>query len=265
MSASTLAASAGARSRAAMLYAGVVMAVIVLLFADVVRHVAMPALAGLLIVIGFSTVKPSRIMSVARTGRVPLTVMSLTLVLTMVIPLQYSVVIGVGISLLLFVVGQSSRLIAKRLVVHPDGRIELTETPDDVEANEVVVLQLYGSIFFATAQALRDQMPSVTSRTRNAVVIIRIRGADDAGSTVMDVLAQYATALREADSRLAVVTDSDRVARQLRQTGVADLLGAERLYRSSAFIGETTRRAHEDAVTWIGRRRDDMETTDPRG
>ena len=265
MSASTLAASAGAQSRAAMLYAGAVMAVIILLLADIVRYVAMPALAGLLIVIGVATVKPSRITSVARTGSVPLTVMLVTLVLTMVIPLQYSVVVGVGLSLLLFVVGQSSRLVTKRLVLHSDGRIELTAVPEHVPADEVVVLQPYGSIFFATAQTLRDQMPSVTSETRNSVVIIRIRGADDAGSTVMEVLAQFATALRESQSRLAVVTDSDRVARQLRQTGVADLLGAERLYRSSAFIGETTRRAYDDAVDWIERHREDVSPGDGDG
>jgi SulP family sulfate permease len=262
MSASSLVASAGARSRAALLYAALVMAVIILLLADAVRYVAMPAIAGLLIVVGVGTVKPSRIMSVARTGTVPLTVMILTLVLTMVIPLQYSVLVGVVISVLLFVVGQSSRLVTKRLVFHRDGRIELTGPPAEVPAGEVVVLQPYGSIFFATAQTLRDQLPAVTSDTRNSVVVVRIRGADDAGSTVMDVLANYATDLRAADSRLAVVTDSDRVTRQLRQTGVARLMGSERLYRSSAFIGEATRRAHDDATDWIARNRDDRGTDD---
>ena len=142
-------------------------------------------------------------------------------------------------------------------MVHPDGRIELTDTPQEVSANEVIVIQPYGSIFFATAQTLRDQLPSITPTTRNSIVVIRIRGADDAGSTVMDVLADYARALREADSRLAVVTDSDRVARQLRQTGVVELIGETRLYRSSAFIGEATRRAHDDGLVWIGEHRDD--------
>jgi SulP family sulfate permease len=85
--------------------------VTILLLADAVHYVAMLAIAGLLIVVGVGTVKPSRIISVARTGRVPLTVMILSLVLTMVIPLQYSVLVGVVISVLLFVVDQSSRLV----------------------------------------------------------------------------------------------------------------------------------------------------------
>ena len=168
------------------------MAVVILLLAEVVRYVAMPALAGLLIVVGIGTVRPARVMSVARTGNVPLAVMTITLVLTMIVPLQYSVLVGVGISIILYVAGQSSRLVTRRLVLHDDGRVELTDPPSEVATGEVVVLQPYGAVFFATAQTLRDQLPTIAPSSRHAVVVLRIRGADDVGSTVMDVLARYA-------------------------------------------------------------------------
>ncbi len=113
MSASAIAVSAGARSRAALLIAAAVMALIVLLLADAVRYIAMPSLAALLIVVGIGTIQPTKILSVARTGHVPLAVMVATLVLTIVIPLQYSVLVGVGMSVLLFVIGQSSRLVSQ--------------------------------------------------------------------------------------------------------------------------------------------------------
>ncbi|CAE7528147.1 SULTR4, partial [Symbiodinium sp. KB8] len=230
MSASSLVAGAGAKTRTSLVFAGVTMALVILLLADVVAFVAMPSLAALLIVVGFGTIKPSRVMSVARTGTVPLTVMSITFVLTLVIPLQYSVLVGVGISVLLFVVGQSSRLVTKRLVIHDDGRP-------------------YGALFFATAQTLRDQLPDVVPDSRYAVVILRIRGADDAGATVMDLLRTYAADLREVDGRLVIVTDSDRVARQIRSVIDADLIGPRRIYRSTTFIGEASRRAYRDATT----------------
>lgn len=254
MSASSLASSAGARSRGALLVAGGVMALIVLLLADVVAYVAMPALAGLLMVIGVSTIKPHRILSVARTGNVPLTVMAITLVLTMVIPLQYSVLVGVGISVILFVAGQSSRLTTKRLVFVDDGRVQQVEPPATADPGEVIVLQPYGALFFATAQTLESQLPAITARTRHTVVVLRLRGSDDAGSTVMDVLASYAESLREHDSRLAIVTDSERMVQQLERSGTAYAMGAERIYRSSGFIGEASRRAHDDSVAWIERR-----------
>lgn len=253
MSASSLVVNAGAKTRGALFFAGLTMAVIILLLAEVVAYVAMPSLAGLLIVIGVSTIKPHRILSVARTGNVPLTVMGITLVLTMVIPLQYSVLVGVGISVILFVAGQSSRLTTKRLVFRDDGRVEQVDAPDVVAPGEVIVLQPYGTLFFATARTLEEELPAVSDDTRHAVVVIRLRGSDDAGSTVLDVLKSYATVLREHDSRLAIVTDGERLVSQLRRSGTADEMGHERIYRSSGFIGEATRRAHDDAAIWVER------------
>jgi SulP family sulfate permease len=251
MSASSLVVSAGAKSRAALLYAAGVMALVVMLLADAVERVAMPALAGLLIVVGVGTVKPSKIVSVARTGPVPLTVMSITLLLTMVIPLQYAVLVGVGLSVLMFVIGQSSRLVTRRIEVLDDGRFRETNPPDELGPAEVVVLQPYGPIFFATATVLRDQMPDVVEGSRRSVVILRIRGADDAGSTLLDVLHSYARSLRAVGSRLMIVTDNDRIVEQLRNTGTLRAIGEDGVYRGTDIIGDALGRAHRDALAWV--------------
>ena len=255
MSASSLVSTAGAKSRAALLYAGGVMAVVVLLFGGVIDLIAMPSLAALLIVVGIGTIKPEQIMSVAKTGPVPLTVMSITLVLTMIIPLQYAVLVGVGLSIVLFVARQSTGLVTKRMVFRDDGRIEEVDPPAAVPANEVVVLHPYGALFFATAPTLFEQMPAVTKDSRNSVVILRVRGADDAGATLLDVFERYAQSLRDVDSKLMLVTDNRRVIRQLRVTGTTEVIGSDNVYRSTAFIGETINKAHADAQEWVDEHR----------
>jgi SulP family sulfate permease len=251
MSASSLVASAGAKTRTAAFFAAGIMAVVIVLFGGIIELVAMPSLAGLLIVVGVGTIRPSRIISVAKTGTVPLTVMAITLVLTMVIPLQFAVLVGVGISTILFVLRQSTRLVTHRLVFHDDGRIEEVDPHETVPPNEVIVLQPYGALFFATASTLLDQMPSVTPESTNSVVILRIRGADDAGATLIDVVKRYAGSLREVDSKLMIVTGNRNVIRQLRVTGTTDVIGADNIYRSTTFLQESSRRAHSDAVAWI--------------
>lgn len=251
MSASSLVVAAGAKTRATLLYAGVTMAIVIVLFGAVVEMVAMPALAGLLIVVGVGTIKPARILSVAKTGTVPLTVMVITLILTMLVPLQYAVLVGVGISTILFVVQQSSRLVTKRMIFHDDGRMEEVDPPDTLPADEVVVINPYGAIFFATAPTLIAQMPAIGSESRNSVVILRIRGADDAGATFIDMLSQYAAALREVECKLMLVTDNREIIRQLRVTGAIDPIGRDNVYRGNEFLGSTVRRAHDDAVAWI--------------
>jgi SulP family sulfate permease len=251
MSASSLVASAGAKTRTAAFFAAGVMAVVILLLGGIIELVAMPSLAGLLIVVGVGTIRPERIMSVAKTGPVPLAVMSITLILTMVIPLQFAVLVGVGISAILFVLRQSTRLVTRRLVFHDDGRVEEVDPRDTVPPNEVIVLQPYGALFFATAATLLEQIPSVTPESTNSVVILRIRGADDAGATLIDVVTSYAASLSEVDSKLMIVTGNRNVIRQLRVTGATEVIGSENIYRSTSFLVESTRRAHEDATEWV--------------
>jgi SulP family sulfate permease len=275
MSASSLVASAGAKTRAAAFFAAGVMAVVILLLGGIIELVAMPSLAGLLIVVGVGTIRPERIMSVAKTGPVPLTVMSITLILTMAIPLQYAVLVGVGISVILFVLRQSTRLVTRRLVFHDDGRVEEVDPPDTVPPNTVITLQPYGALFFATATTLLEQIPSTTPESTNSVVILRIRGADDAGATLIDVVTGYAASLRDVDSKLMIVTGNRNVIRQLRVTGATEVIGAENIYRSTSFLGESSRKANRDATEWIaqsatistpvgddGSAHDENETTD---
>jgi SulP family sulfate permease len=254
MSASSLTAAAGAKSRTSLLFAGLTMTVVILVLSDLVELIAMPALAGLLIVVGVGTIKPSQVMSVAKTGAVPLAVMATTFTLTLIIPLQYAVLIGVGMSVVLFVANQSTHLTTKRMVLHDDGRVEEVDPPDVVPANEVIVLQPYGAIFFASVPQLAEQMPTVLATSRSAVVILRMRGADDAGSTMIDMLTVYAQQLSAVGSKLMVVTDNERVIRQLRVTGITDIIGAENVYQGTVFVGETVRRAHADAVAWVAER-----------
>ncbi len=251
MSGSSLMSSAGAKTRTAAFFAAGIMAVVILLFSGVIELVAMPSLAGLLMVVGVGTIRPSRIVSVAKTGTVPLTVMSITLLLTLIIPLQFAVLVGVGISVILFVMRQSTRLVTRRLLFHDDGRIEEVDPPEVVPPDSVIVLQPYGALFFATAATLADQMPSVLPDSTNSVVVLRVRGVDDAGATMIDVIKTYASSLREVDSKLMIVTGNRNVIRQLRVTGATDIIGSDNVYRSTSFLGESTRQAYEDAVEWV--------------
>ena len=251
MSATSLNKAAGARSRVALMIAGVVMAVVILAFAGLVGHIAMPALAGLLILVGFRTIKPDDLRSVWKTGTVQKTVLATTFVLTMVIPLQYAVLAGVGLSAILHVVRQSNQVAVKRWRLDPDGNLIETDPPTQLPANEVVALQPYGSLFFAAAPVLEAQLPAPDTASRNSVVILRLRGRTDLGTTFMDVLRRYAQTLTATGSKLVIVSASDRIQEQLRVTGVTDLITPDNIYTSDERVGATLKRAYADATAWI--------------
>ncbi|MFV0372693.1 SulP family inorganic anion transporter, partial [Microbacterium sp.] len=247
MSASALVVQAGARSRASLLIAGAVMAVVILLAADLVAFVAMPSLAALLIYVGLASIKPSRIYSVLRSSTLQAVVMATTFVLTVIIPLQFAVLVGVGLGVVLFVAQQSNRVRVRRLEFGGDGRLRESDPPPAVAAREIVILQPYGSLFFASAPILESQLPTVSRESEGAIVIIRLRGTDELGLAQVEVLRRYAHALRDANATLKLVVSEDRVVRQLEAGGLRGELGEEHLYRGTEWVTATLRRAYRDA------------------
>jgi SulP family sulfate permease len=251
MSASSLVKSAGAKTRMALLIAGFVMAIVIIVFGSVVGYIAMPALAGLLIVVGYRTIKPADIKAVWKTGMMQATVMTVTFALTMIIPLQYAVLVGVGISMILFVINQSNRVTIKRWLIGDDGSMQEVEPPATVGDAEVIVLQPYGSLFFAAAPVFEELLPDVDDASNGSVVILRLRGRTDLGSTFMDVLRRYAESLTAAGSKLVIISADENIHQQLAVTRVTAAVGTDNIYTSDQWIGATLKQAYADAVVWV--------------
>ena len=251
MSASSLVKSAGARTRVALLIAGVVMAVVILVFGTVVGYIAMPALAGLLMTVGYRTIKPADIKAVWKTGMMQATVMTVTFVLTMIIPLQNAVLVGVGISMILYVINQSNRITLKRWSPDGAGNMRESDPPETVGVEEIIILQPYGSLFFAAAPVFEELLPDVVETTENSVVILRLRGRTDLGSTFMDILRRYAEELSDADSKLVIISADERIHEQLAVTRVTAVVGTENIYTSDEWVGATLKQAHTDALGWV--------------
>jgi len=216
VSATSINVSAGARSRQSLvLLAGIVMAIVVVAFGELASHIAMPALAGLLILIGYRTIKPDDLVAVWRTGSVQKAVLSVTFALTVVIPLQFAVLVGVGLSIVLYVVRQSGSLTLARWELEDDGTILETDPPAHLGEREIVVLQPYGSLFFAAAAQFESALPAVDESSRYSVVIVRLRGQEDLGTTFIDVLSRYEQSLADVGSKLVIVSAGSRVRSQL--------------------------------------------------
>jgi SulP family sulfate permease len=121
------------------------------------------------------------------------------------------------------------------------------EPPATVPPDEVVVLQPYGSLFFASAPTLRDRLPAAADDSRGSVVILRMRGVDEIGLSLIAVLREYAATLAAHDCSLVLTLGNDRVLGQLRHEGLVEALGEGAVYLGTEWRGETVRRAYREA------------------
>jgi SulP family sulfate permease len=257
LSATALVHSSGAKSRFANVFAGITIVIVLLLFGDAIASLAMPALAGLLIVVGFGTLKIQDIELVWKTGNVQRTVMVITFVFTLLVPLQYAVLIGVALAILLFVFNQSNKIVIKEWTLI-DGQLPVErDTPEVVPANQITVLVPFGSLFFAAVQTFEEELPDVVENTKNAVIILSLRNRAELGSTFLGVLDRYAEDLQAHDSKLMLAEVSRFSKGVIEQTGQIRIYGRENVFEATDRFGESILEARHAAEKWLAEREDE--------
>jgi sulfate permease, SulP family len=169
-------------------------------------------------------------------------------VLSVIIPLQYAVLVGVGLSVILYVVGASNRVRVDRLSFPGTEAYPVeSEPPPAIVAGETVVLAVHGSLFFASAPVFEQQLPEIDPHAGGGAVVLVLRGHDDLGSTFLQALGRYRDRLRVAGGHLLVAGVEDRALTQLKNTGMLERIGPGNVFPATPTLGEPTRRAIERA------------------
>jgi SulP family sulfate permease len=177
--------------------------------------------------------------------------MAITFIACLLIPLQYAVLVGVALSVLLFVVRQSNQVTVKAWQWEPGDLPVEYDAPETVPSADVTFLMVYGSVFFATAPLIEEKLPGVTEDTHNAVVVLLLRAEDDLGSTFLEVLDRYATDLQDHHSKLMLAEVGHQMKEQLDQTKIARTIGRENIFRRTEKFGETAIQAWDAAQKWL--------------
>jgi SulP family sulfate permease len=255
--------SVGARSRWAGVLAGAWMLVIVLLVPTLVDRVPMAVLAALMILAGLSALDFREARSIWETGGAARWSILATFAATLILSVPVAVAVGVGLSIVLAMASAASDVKVYEVVRLDDGRLAQADPPVRLPSNEVTVLEVVGSLFFAGARTLGEALPSPVGATRPAVVL-RLRGRTNVGSTLIEVIDDYADDIAEVGGRLYLSGVDDRLAAQLRRAGKLDLDRAVELVPAHNVYGESTTNAVDDARAWLGSARGDARPSQAR-
>ena len=128
--------------------------------------------------------------------------MAVTLVLTLAIPLQQAVFLGVLLSILVhFFVTSSHEVRMTLLTLNADGTVTEGAAPAELPSNAVTVLEVFGDMAVAGAETLEAQLPAVKQAER-PVVILRMRAQESIGSSFIAVVERYAQQLKAHGGKL---------------------------------------------------------------
>jgi SulP family sulfate permease len=271
---SALNTTAGARSRWAAIFSGVWMLAILLIFSELVGEVAMATLAAVLIYAGWGTIKPREIWSVANAGPIPAVAMTATFLSVLLLPVAVAVGVGVLASLLMQLNQESLDLRLVRLRLDAEDRLVEDVVPTELKPYDVVVIDVYGSLFFAGTRTLQRRLPPPLVPDRphaegkgGPVVVLRLRGRTTLGATFLKVVGDYAHQLAAAGGELYLSGVDHRLVRRWDEDGLSQTLGNVRVFEAMPVIGESTRvaialgRTHRVSVESV-RDGDDLDDPD---
>ncbi|WP_067097177.1 SulP family inorganic anion transporter [Marinomonas atlantica] len=93
---------AGAQTPLAIIFSSVFLLLILSLIAPLFSHLPIPAMAGIIILVGWRLIEFKELLHYAKTSRAELSIAMVTLLSTIGISLEFGILVGVGLSLALF-------------------------------------------------------------------------------------------------------------------------------------------------------------------
>lgn len=189
----------GARTRFSGIVSAATVAAALLLFAPLLRYVPQPALAGLLLVTAARLVDFKRLIYTLKASRYDAGLVLVTAFTGIAIDLDKSVLLGVVLSILLFV-PRAAKLKSKELVVTPE-RVVRERIPGDEADRSVVIYDLEGELFFGAAPELDRYLSAINQRIAEenvAFVVLRLKRVRHPDVVCIERIEHF---LREAGAR----------------------------------------------------------------
>jgi SulP family sulfate permease len=245
-------ASGGGRTRWAGVYAGVLIAAVLVLFGRYAELIPMTGLAALLIVIGFEVMlKEGReLLEAWQISRLNTFVAVLVILFGVFTDLTRAIFAGVFLSLLLYAFVSADRF--KIVVLRQDDRGEWEERPlpEQVPSNQATVVQLRGNAYFASVYSYDELLPTPEDLSK-AVIVFRARERNIASLTGLDWFKQYAVKLRETGNLFMLSDVEPELMETLEKTAGVEIIGKENIFLAESELFASTKKALTAAEAWI--------------
>jgi SulP family sulfate permease len=226
---------AGAKTPLAAVFAGVLLIVLVLLIAPLAAYLPNAAMAGILFLVAWGLIDFPHIGKILRTSRMETIIMGTTFLATLFLELEFAILLGVMLSLVMYLNRTSHPRILARV---PDPRLPDRPFTSDAalpECPQLKIVRIDGSLYFGAIshvqEKLREMQCENPGQKHLLVVASGMNFIDMAGA---EFLVHLAKEREEAGGRLYLYGIKEGICTHFRLTGYLLDIGTDYLYESKA-------------------------------
>jgi SulP family sulfate permease len=225
--------AAGAKTPVAAVLAGGLLMAIVLLVAPLATYLPNAAMAGILFLVGWGLIDFPHIRSIVRTSRSETLVLATTFVSTLLLELEFAILAGVILSLVMYLNRTSRPWVVSRV---PDPGLPTRKFVTDrslPECPQLKIARIEGSLFFGAIshvnESLRHFERQAPEQKHLAITMRGVNFIDVAGA---EFLGQEARSRRARGGALYLIHPKPGVVNPLRRGGYLETIGDTHLFQS---------------------------------
>lgn len=165
----------GAQTPLSSIIASVLLIIVVLFVAPLSAYLPIPAMGGLILLVGYNLVDVSRIRQIMRTSRYEAVVLWVTLASTLFLDLQFAIYVGVIFSLL-FYLKQTARPKVECLVpdvASPRHRfVNVKRLDEPHQCPQLQIVRIDGSLYYGAIESIADRFDQLRREAPRNVLIV---------------------------------------------------------------------------------------------
>jgi SulP family sulfate permease len=213
----------------------VLLAAIVVLVAPLATYLPNAAMAGVLFLVAWGLIDFHHIRQIIRTSRAETAILLVTFIATLSIALEEAIVVGVMLSLVIYLSRTSRPQVVKRVPDPQHAKRKFTRNPALPECPQMKIVRVDGSLFFGAVSAVQEsfrQFEKETPSQKHLVVVASpINFVDVAGA---EFLANEAKRRRAQGGGLYFIQLKTAALITLRKGGFMETIGEENSFRSKS-------------------------------
>ena len=223
---------AGAKTPLSAVFAALLLVAVLLAVAPLASYLPIAVVAGILFLVAWNLIDLPRIRKILATSRGESAVLAVTFFATLLLDLEFAILVGVLVSLVLFL-NRTSRPIMRSLVPDPRHTTrKMTEIEDSlVECPQLKILRIEGSIYFGAIGHVRRHLDTLREKSPGQKHLLlmskSINFVDMAGA---ELLAAEARQRRDSGGQLYFYS-LRRPVEELFERGYIEAIGRENIFR----------------------------------
>jgi SulP family sulfate permease len=217
---------AGGQTALAGVFSGLFVLAGMFLLGPLAAYVPRAALAGALIVIAIGMIDRKKIVRIWRGARGDAAIMVVTLLATLLLPLQFAVLIGILMSLAYYILQTSApRVLA---VVPDDNFRHFVQRPDKPVCPQLGIMDIMGDLYFGAAGHIEEAILQHRARyPSQRFLLLRMQSADYCDISGIHMLESVVRGYREQGGDVYMVRVQEPVVRLMKATGFYIYLGED--------------------------------------